>query len=185
MAVYRARYRRWPSRYGRGTIPRPVLLGVAAGIALAAAGGSAAAQHHHHHRHSVPISAAPAAIAWSRPAWAKALLRGIPEPVTTCNLNAVVAWEAAEGGGFGNQASFDPLNLNPPPGTPWPGHAAIGAWAFPDARTGVAYTVRTVRGYGGILAALAAGNDAQAVCDAIVASPWAQSHYYGQLTASC
>lgn len=178
------RYRRWPSRYGGGAIPKPAVIGVAAGIALAAAGGGAAA-HRHHHGAGMPIPAAPAAIAWSRPAWARALLRGIPEPVTTCNLSAVVAWEVAEGGGFGNQASFDPLNLNPPAGTPWPGHAAIGAWAFPDARTGLAYTVQVIRSYGAILAALQAGNDAQAVCDAIMASPWAQSHYNGQLTASC
>lgn len=131
----------------------------------------------------VPVTAGPGTPA----GWARALLAGDSLPVTSCNVNAVTAWEHAEGGGFGNQASFNPLNVNPGAGTPWPGHPAIGAWAFPDAATGLRYTVATLGNgyYGGILAALRAGGSAQAVCNAIMASPWAQSHYYGNLTAAC
>lgn len=188
MATYRyhARYRTWyhPSR---GGVPRPVAIGAA--VVVAAAAASSPAQHvlHHHHHAPVAIPAAPSAIAWSRAAWAQAFLNGIPEPVTACNLNAVVAWETREGGGFGNQAAGNPLNVNPGPGTPWPGKPAIGAWAFPDAATGLAYTVRTIRNgyYGGILAALHSGHSAQGVLDAVMASPWAQSHYSGTLGASC
>lgn len=119
--------------------------------------------------------------------WARSLLAADRLPVTSCNMNAVLEWEAREGGGFGNQASFNPLNVNPGPGAGWPGHNAIGAWAFPDAATGLRYTVSTLNNgnYGGILAALRAGNDAQAVCNAIMASPWAASHYNGTLSASC
>lgn len=119
--------------------------------------------------------------------WARALLAAERMPQTSCNLNAVLEWEAREGGGFGNQASYNVLNVNPGPGAGWPGHNAIGAWAFPDAQTGLRYTVATLNNgnYGGILAALRAGNDAQAVCDAIMASPWAASHYGGTLAASC
>jgi hypothetical protein len=119
--------------------------------------------------------------------WAKALLSADSLPLTACNLSAVTEWEAREGGGFGNQAAYDPLNVNPGPGAGWPGYPAIGAWAFPDATTGLRYTVATLGNgdYGGILAALRAGNNAQAVCDAIMASPWAASHYGGTLTASC
>lgn len=193
MAAYRysARYRTW-YRPSHGTIPRPVAIGAAVLLASGLASGIGKATHHHHHHHSGSVSAAsipaaPSAIAWSRPAWAQAFLHDIPEPVTTCNLSAVVAWETREGGGFGNQASYDPLNVNPGPGTPWPGRPAIGAWAFPDAATGLAYTVRTIRNgyYGGILAALHAGHSAQGVLDAVMASPWAQSHYAGTLGASC
>lgn len=186
---YSARYRTWYRPPG-STIPRPIAIGAAVVVAGAMASGIGPAVHHHHHHGGVPaasIPAAPSAIAWSRPAWAQAFLRGIPEPVTTCNLNAVVAWETAEGGGFGNQAAFNPLNVNPGAGTPWPGHPAIGAWAFPDAATGLAYTVLTIRNgyYSGILTALHAGQSAQGVLDAVMASPWAQSHYNGTLGATC
>jgi hypothetical protein len=123
----------------------------------------------------------------TRRGWARAFLAAIPEPVTRCNVNTVVAWEHAEGGGFGNQAANDPLNVNPGPGAGWPGYPAIGAWAFPDPQTGLDYTVQTVRlgYYSGVRAALSAGNDPQGVCDAIMASPWAGSHYNGALTAAC
>lgn len=119
--------------------------------------------------------------------WAVALLAAEGDPQTSCNLNAVTEWEAREGGGFGNQAAYNPLNVNPGPGAGWPGYSATGAWAFPDAATGLRYTISTLNNgdYGGILAALRAGNDAQAVCDAIMASPWAASHYDGTLTATC
>jgi hypothetical protein len=123
----------------------------------------------------------------TRPGWARALLSADRLPVTSCNLSAVTAWETREGGGFGNQAWFNPLNVNPGPGAGWPGYPAIGAWAFPDAATGLQYTVATLNNgsYGGILSALRAGDSAQAVCDAIMASPWAASRYGGTLTATC
>jgi hypothetical protein len=119
--------------------------------------------------------------------WARALLAADSLPQTSCNLNAVLAWERAEGGGFGNQATGNPLNVNPGPGAAWPGHNAIGAWAFPDAATGLRYTVATLNNgnYGAVLAAFRAGNSAQRVCDAIMASPWAASHYRGTLAAGC
>jgi hypothetical protein len=123
----------------------------------------------------------------TRAGWARGLLAADRLPQTSCNLSAVLEWEAREGGGFGNQASYNPLNVNPGPGAGWPGHSAIGAWAFPDVQTGLRYTVATLNNgyYGGILAALHAGNSAQGVCNAIMASPWAASRYGGTLTASC
>jgi hypothetical protein len=119
--------------------------------------------------------------------WAKAFLAADGMPLTRCNRNAVVAWEYAEGGGFGNQAENNPLNVNPGAGAGWPGYPATGAWAFPDPQTGLNYTVSTIRNgdYQGIQDQLAAGDNAQGVCDAIMASPWASSHYDGNLTASC
>lgn len=119
--------------------------------------------------------------------WAHALLAADGFPQTSCNFNAVREWEAREGGGFGNQASYNPLNVNPGAGAGWPGHNAIGAWAFPDAQTGLRYTVATLNSgyYAGVRAALRRGNSAQAVCDAIMASPWAASRYGGTLAATC
>lgn len=119
--------------------------------------------------------------------WAKAFLTTAHLPSSTCNYNAVREWETGEGGGFGNQASYNPLNVNPPAGTPWPGHHVMGAWAFPDAKTGLKYTVQTLYNgyYATIIATFKIGNSAQQDCDAIEDSPWAASHYYGKLHATC
>jgi len=160
--------------------------GVAAliGVAFAVAGAS-----HGHHGHGGGIFAHFTDIHVSGGlntprGFAKALLKSDGLPVTGANMCAVTTWEAHEGGGFGNQASFNPLNTNPGPGAGWPGHNAIGAWAFPDAQTGLKYTVATLNNgsYGGIIAALRNGHDGQGVLNAIMASPWAASHYGGGLT---
>lgn len=181
---YRYRYR---GRYGK-SISREQVIGAAVAVVLIAAGGKTAAAH----GHAIPAVTARIVIpdggSLATPAgWASALLAADSLPQTSCNLSAVTEWEAREGGGFGNQAAFNPLNVNPGPGAGWPGYSAIGAWAFPDAATGLRYTVQTLNNgdYGGILAALRAGNSAQAVCDAIENSPWAGSHYDYDLTASC
>lgn len=119
--------------------------------------------------------------------WADALLAAMSWPHTSCNFNAMTTWESREGGGFGNQAAYNPLNVNPPADTPWPGSPAIGAWAFPDAKDGLTYTVQTLSNgdYGAIDAAFRVGTSAQADCDAIEDSPWATSHYGYDLTAAC
>ena len=178
---------RYRSRRG-GSIPVPVLVGAALCIAAAGTGHAARGGHH---RAAQPAAAGVivpgSADLGTRSGWARALLAADSLPVTSCNLNAVLEWEAREGGGFGNQAAYNPLNVNPGPGAGWPGYNATGAWAFPDAASGLRYTVATLNNgyYGGILSALRAGNSAQAVCDAIMASPWAASRYGGTLTASC
>jgi hypothetical protein len=159
-----------------------VVLGAVLGIA-----SLSSAHGHHGHGIIASLTSTGGANLSTRVSWARAFLKADHLPRTRCNLNAVTAWELREGGGFGNQAAGNPLNVNPPPGTPWPGYHAIGAWAFPDAATGLRYTVATLNNgyYPGILAALRRGNNAQRVCDAIMASPWAASHYGGTLSASC
>jgi len=162
-----------------------VVVVLAAGVA---GGKGAKASGHAPARASAGLPAIPGGTSLDTHAgWARGLLAADRLPQTSCNLSAVLEWEAREGGGFGNQASYNPLNVNPGPGAGWPGHPAIGAWAFPDAATGLAYTVKTINNgyYGGILAALRAGNSAQGVCDVIMASPWAASRYGGTLTATC
>lgn len=158
-------------------------------LAAGMAGGKAAASPHHHGGTAaagLPVIGSGTGLG-TRSGWARGLLAADGLPQTSCNMSAVLEWEAREGGGFGNQAHFNPLNVNPGAGAGWPGYSAIGAWAFPDAVTGLRYTVRTLNNgyYGGILAALRRGNSAQGVCDAIMASPWAASRYGGTLTASC
>lgn len=153
----------------------------AVGIGLAIAGGM---KHPHHgHGHGGSASANLTSVAGAnlstRDSWARALLRADGLPRTSCNVAAVVTWELAEGGGFGNQARFNPLNVNPGAGAGWPGSNAIGAWAFPDAATGLTYTVQTLNNgnYGAIISALRNGTSDQAVLTAVENSPWAASHY--------
>jgi hypothetical protein len=186
---YRYRPRR---RYGTSGSRGP-LIAVAAVAVLAAGSGAKAAHHgtgggHHGGPAAVTDVVVPAGSDLSTPAgWASALLAADSLPQTSCNLSAVREWEAREGGGFGNQAAFNPLNVNPGPGAGWPGYNATGAWAFPDSGDGLKYTVQTLNNgyYPGILSALRAGNSAQAVCSAIEASPWAASHYGYDMTANC
>lgn len=187
MAGYAYRYRlprRYRYRYG-GRGDRGKMIGVALGLALAIGAAGAKTPAVRHAMAGPPLADGGGLV--TPAGWDHALLAALGDPRTSCNVNAVAAWERAEGGGFGNQAAFNPLNVNPGSGAGWPGYSATGAWAFPDAVTGLRYTVATLRNgyYGGILAALSAGNSAQAVCDAIMASPWAASRYGGTLTATC
>ena len=94
-------------------------------------------------------------------------------PQTTDNMAAIIAWEMAEGGHWYNSAHYNPLN------TTWrmPGATSmnsVGVKAYLSWAQGLAATVNTFHNglYEGILAALRAGNDAQAVADAVAASPW-------------
>lgn len=158
------------------------------GIAAVAVTMMLAASHGHHHGGNPLVSLMSSASSVldsgghnlnTRSGWARAFLAAAGEPVTRCNRRVVVQWEIREGGGFGNQAANNPLNVNPGPGAGWPGYNATGAWAFPDPQTGLNYTVQTIRNgnYGPVLDALSQGNDPQGVVNAIVASPWAGSHY--------
>jgi hypothetical protein len=164
-------------------------IAVAAVIALVAGSGAKAATGHGSSAHATTaaIVIPSGGSLDTRAGWASALLAADSLPRTSCNLSAVLEWEAREGGGFGNQASYNALNVNPGLGAGWPGYNADGAWAFPNAADGLRYTVATLNNgyYSGIIAALRAGNSAQAVCNAIEASPWAASHYGYDMTASC
>lgn len=105
-------------------------------------------------------------------AWAHALLAGGGWPRTACNVNAVAGWAGAEGGHWSNKAKFNPLNttkrmpgsypINRVAGTP--GVQAYRSWA-----DGITATLDTLRNgnYGRVIAALQAGNNAQAVVNAV------------------
>lgn len=114
--------------------------------------------------------------------WAKTLLQALRMPVTTDNLAAIIAWEMAEGGHWYNSAHFNPLN------TTWrmPGATSmnsVGVKAYLSWAQGLAATVNTFHNglYEGILAALRAGNDAQAVANAVAASPWGTGSFAARL----
>ena len=110
--------------------------------------------------------------------WAKALLQALNMPVTVQNVAAVTAWEMAEGGHWYNVAHYNPLN------TTWrmPGATSmnsVGVKAYRSWEQGFQATILTLHNglYGDILGALERGDDAQAVADAVAASPWGTNHF--------
>jgi peptidoglycan hydrolase CwlO-like protein len=105
--------------------------------------------------------------------WAQAFIKSLGMPMTADNVAAIVAWEMAEGGHWYNTAYYNPLNTT----QSMPGATifnSVGVKAYTSWAQGLKATVITIRNgfYEGILAALRAGNDAQAVAAAVAASPW-------------
>ena len=105
--------------------------------------------------------------------WAQAFLKSLGMPITADNVAALVAWEMAEGGHWYNTAYFNPLNTT----QSMPGATvfnSVGVKAYTSWEQGLKASVITLRNgyYGGILDALSRGNDAQAVANAVAASPW-------------
>jgi peptidoglycan hydrolase CwlO-like protein len=105
--------------------------------------------------------------------WAQAFLKRLGMPMTADNVAAVVAWEMAEGGHWYNTAYYNPLNTT----QTMPGATifnSVGVKAYKSWAQGLEASVITINNgfYGGILAAMRRGNDAQAVADAVAASPW-------------
>lgn len=105
--------------------------------------------------------------------WAQALLQDLGMPVTPANLAAVTAWEMAEGGHWHNSAHYNPLNttMREPGATSM---NSVGVKSYTSWAQGLTATVATLHDgyYANILAALQNGTDAQAVADAVAASPW-------------
>jgi len=105
-----------------------------------------------------------------RTSWCVALLDWLGAPVTQQNLNALFSWIDAES----NAASL----LNPlattqgAPGARNANH--VGVKGYPSVEVGLEATVITLNNgnYANILAALAKGDSARAVTEAVAASPW-------------
>ena len=112
--------------------------------------------------------------------WARDLLQKIGAPLTAGNEQFVYDWEVSEGGG----GKFNPLNQGPVPGKPsltttgqqyGGGAADYASW---DAGLTGAADYLAMPAYAGVTSALLAGQPAQARA-ALIASPWAHSHYGG------
>ena len=110
--------------------------------------------------------------------FANAFLNAIPEPDTAENVEAIIGWEEAEGGNWYNDAEFNPLN------TTWPYDGSVsinsvGVQSYANWTDGVTATVETIESgyFGGILSALAAGNSADAVAQAVGDSPWGTPNF--------
>ena len=163
-------------RRGRTRNQRLVVTAVAAGVLLAAA-------HGHTPPAAVTASATvPSGGAYTPSSWAAALLSAGGWPQTRCNLSAVTAWEQAEGGNWQNAAQFNPLDTTQPEPGSW-GINNVNVQAYPSWQAGFTATLATLGNgnYGPIVSALRAGSSAQAVADAVAASPWGT----GGFQASC
>ena len=172
MTTYRPRYRSW-YRPSRG-VPMPVVIG--AGVLLAALAGTGTAKVTHTH---VPVINPAPAGRYTPQAWAPAFLRLAGLPRTRCDRAAVVAWIGAEGS---NPAWHNLLDST----LPEPGSRpvnSVGVQAYTSWRQGLRASAATIRNgyYPGVLAALEAGQDAQAVAAAVAQSPWGTQPF----SASC
>jgi hypothetical protein len=128
------------------------------------------------------VAAVPLGGPYTPDSWASAFLAAIPEPRTACNMGAVEAWEDAEGGAWNDAAADNPLNTTQPERGSYPINGD-NVQAFPSWGEGLQANVTVITNgrYGGILSALQAGTSAQAVADAVAASPWGTE----QFQASC
>ena len=109
--------------------------------------------------------------------FAEQVLQGMGWPLTQSNLDAMVAWEMAEGGAWENSAAYNPLNTTQPePGATSAGTSQASIRAYTSWSQGVAATVATLsqnqRGYAGIRQAFASGNAASTLPAALNASAW-------------
>lgn len=114
--------------------------------------------------------------------WAEQFLTKLGAPVTPGNVQFVYQWELAEGGG----GKYNPLNQGPVAGHPeltttgsqfGGGAADFASW---DAGLQGAYDYLHYGHYKGVLAGLM-NNDPISARNALIASPWAASHYnYGK-----
>lgn len=161
---------------------RRMTRGEAAGAAVVAILAIGAAQSGTGTRHpeaaaaGIPITIAAGEM--TPESWARAVLEAEHLPQTACNLGALEAWEAAEGGAWQNSAAYNPLNST----MPEPGSSVInsdGVRAYVSWRQGLEATVATLNNgrYGAILSSLRSGRNAQAVADAVAASPWGTERF--------
>jgi hypothetical protein len=105
----------------------------------------------------------------NREQWAHDFLSRLGLPVTSENVRAMVAWQQAEG----TRAQFNPLatTQNMPGATQF---NSVGVKNYVTYGDGLTANIKAITNgrYPNILAALKAGNNADAVAQAIANSPW-------------
>lgn len=112
--------------------------------------------------------------------WAKDLLSALGVPQSQANIQFVYDWEVSEGGG----GKYNPLNQGPVPGHPelttTGSQYGGGAADFASWQAGIQGAVDYIHmsAYSGILQALKQSSYSGAR-SALIASPWAASHYGG------
>ena len=102
--------------------------------------------------------------------WAKDFLTQIGAPITASNVQAITAWEQAEG----TKAAYNPLATTQGGFAGETQFNSVGVKNYVSYQDGLAANVKVINNglYPNILAALQQGNDAMAVAQAIANSPW-------------
>lgn len=119
------------------------------------------------------MTTTPAATSYTPTTWAQALLGLLGDPVTSTNVQAITAWEAAEGGNWDNPDQYNPLDTTQPE-TGAVSTNSAGVKSYTSWGQGLAATVTTLENgaYSSILSALSSGASASQVVSAVTASPW-------------
>ena len=106
--------------------------------------------------------------------WATDFLTALGAPITSENMKAITAWEAAESGGGGGH--FNPLNTTEiePGNTAYNSNGGDPVKNYTSYEQGIQANLAALTNgrYGDVIAALMAGNNAMSVAQAIAASPW-------------
>jgi hypothetical protein len=102
--------------------------------------------------------------------WAKDFLTRLGAPITASNVQAITAWEQAEG----TKASYNPLATTQSGFAGETQFNSVGVKNYMSYQDGLDANVKVINNglYTNILAALQQGNDAMAVAKAVAASPW-------------
>lgn len=117
-------------------------------------------------------SSAPAAAGGSASQWVQSVLKDGSFPETQNNVNNMLRWMAAEEPPTDWSHNDNPLNINA---------GGTGSDTFPSLAAAAAKTAAVIKqsNMAGIAKALAANASINAFSAAVVASPWAGSHYGG------
>jgi hypothetical protein len=171
-------------RWGRRWMSPGEMAGLA-GVVLAAAAGVSTGHAIGKHADPAAVVSAPSGSGYTPSTWAAAFIGALGDQDTPCDQAGVVVWETAEGGNWDNLAQYNPLNTaRREPGS-WrmPGYNPDNVQAYPTWQEGMQANLSAITNglYRPILSALAAGTSAQAVANAVGASPWGTPTY----EASC
>ena len=114
--------------------------------------------------------------------WAKDFLTKLGAPVTASNVQAIAAWEQAEG----TKAAYNPLATTQGGYTGETQFNRVGVKNFATYQDGIEANVKVITNglYGNILAALQQGTSAMAVAQAVASSPWGTGHGVERVLAS-
>ncbi len=118
----------------------------------------------------------------SRAVWAKTFLSQLGAPMTPGNLQFVYDWQISEGGSGNN-----PLNTGKSKASSTGNSSAGGAAGYSTVQSGIDGAIEYVgsmSNYRNLKAKLMDGSSYQADVAALIASPWAASHYGGRLNSS-
>jgi hypothetical protein len=135
---------------------------------------------------NAPTTAPTTRSAWTTTIWAALLLQALSAPTTQNNVTNIQRWMNSEEPAQSWLSNNNPLNTTMQSS----GYIAndtngYGGPGYVDVASGLAATAQTITsGYPSILAALRSDAPPATFDSAVVNSPWAASHYGGQLSSA-